>query len=142
MYTIVPVELADGRAPFEAWLKQQRPSVQAVADALIRMLLAREGPNVCQGEFGRPLGKGLYELRARQSPRTIFARLGLPIPVGLPEAEHPVLIRVFFALEKDRVVLLLGGLDKGRRNSKRDQSQQIAAARRILATYKTEHRDQ
>jgi hypothetical protein len=137
-YGIVPVELDDGTCPYLSWLRRQTTTVQVVADAMIRELLAYEGPNLARTEFGKALGSGLFELRARQTARTLFHRFNKPIPATLQNPDQEILIRIFYAMEGGTAVLLLGGLDKGKSNSKRNQDRQIEAARKTLARYRRE----
>ncbi len=55
------------------------PKKLAIQAALIN-ILARQGPDVCETEFGKPLRDGLYEFRLRHSesgdPHTRASRLG------------------------------------------------------------------
>lgn len=102
-----------GRAPFRRWFEDQSDDARDVVAWAIERRLAVYGVDVCSDHWGRNLGGGLYELRAR--------RRGL-------------LLRVFFAVERDRVVLLLGGYDKGAQPKR--QRAEIAQARRCLADHR------
>lgn len=55
-------------------------------------------------------------------------------------AQERVLLRVFVHFYGDRVVLLLGGYDKGRHPGAKRQQQEIARARRLLAQFKARGR--
>lgn len=102
-----------GRAPFRRWV-DGLPALQAqlvwkaVADEL-----AMRGPDVCADHWGRNLGGGLYECRIRR--------------------QH-VVLRVFFCTDHGRVVVLLGGFDKG--SQPKRQGAAIAVARQRLADYR------
>ena len=102
-----------GRAPFRRWFEDQSDHARDVVSWAIERRLAVYGTDVCSDHWGRNLGGGLYELRVR--------RRGL-------------LLRVFFAVEQGRVVLLLGGYEKGAQPKR--QSVEIARARRCLADHR------
>jgi hypothetical protein len=53
-----------------------------------------------------------------------------------------ILLRVFVHFHGDRVVLLLGGYDKGRYPKSRRQQREIREARRLLAQFKERNRRQ
>lgn len=134
-WELVPVELDGGRIPYADFLRRLDPYLQVVADTAVRTILASEGINVCRSEWGKPLGKGLYEFRIRRTLRTICNQTGHPLPAGLA-ADDPVLLRVFFAVSGRRVLLLLGGYDKGSEPSDRAQQREIKAARAVLTAYR------
>ena len=96
---------------------------RALGYALYR-LLQRYRVGVCDTEFGRQLGGGLFEFRLRLS----IARDG-----------DDGSLRVFCHATGDRVVLLLGGYDKARHPSRRRQETEIGLARRRLADYHARH---
>ena len=102
-----------GRAPFRRWFEHQSDAARDVVSWAIERRLAIYGVDVCSDHWGRNLGGGLYELRVRR---------------------RALLLRVFFAVEQDRVVLLLGGYDKGAQPKR--QSAEIARARRCLAEHR------
>ena len=49
---------------------------QAVLVAAIEHVLQAYGIDICAGEYGKPLGEGLYEFRVRKSLRTILTNAG------------------------------------------------------------------
>ena len=59
------------------------------------------------------------------------------MPAQTPRAD--VLLRVFRHAMGDRVILLLGGYDKGGDPSPRRQAREIEVARRRLADYRRRH---
>lgn len=61
----------------------------------------------------RPLGAGLFEFRIR---------------------DENVLIRIFFSYKQGRIVLLLGGYDKGADSSSKRQQREISLARKRLTS--------
>ena len=110
---------------------------QAVLDVAVREVLAVEGQAICESEWGKALGRGLYEFRIRKSLDAILKLTGVVRTRG---GRQPVPLRVFCAFERGRVVLLLGGYDKGKDPSGRRQQREISAARRVLADWKRQQR--
>ena len=54
---------------------------------------------------------------------------------SVPEGEVKVLLRVFFHAHGDKLILLLGGYDKGKDPSKKRQKREIEEARRLLKQF-------
>lgn len=83
----------------------------------------------------RRLGKGLYEFKiglpAAQTADLFPGRDGETEPEG--PAKERTRLRVFFAVEDGRLLLLLAGYDKGADDGRRRQAQEIEIARRRLA---------
>jgi len=102
--------------------------------AALKYLLAAEGIGICASEYGRHLGRGLFELRIRHDEQTIIKKAGLAMLAQTPRAD--VLLRVFCHAMGDRVILLLGGYDKGCDPSARRQNREIALARQRLIDYR------
>lgn len=125
-----------GTAPFRAWMEDDLTDIQrdALASAL-RYVLAEQGIDVCRSQWGKALGQGLYEFRLRHTAAEVDAMFG-GAPSGAKVGER-VLLRVFFHPHGDRIVLLLGGYDKGADPSDRKQAREIAAARKRLTDFKT-----
>jgi hypothetical protein len=130
-WTLAYLELPDGTSPYDAFLRRLNPYQRVVVTTALETILAAEGTAVCQTEWGKSLGGGLYEFRIRRSLGTIADSAGLPVPPGL-DADRPVLIRVFFTVRAGRVIVLLGGFDKQRRSSASWQDKQIRRARALL----------
>jgi hypothetical protein len=74
--------------------------------------------------YGKQLGKGLFEFPLRRS-------------VG--EVAERILLRMFRHAYGNRIVLLLGGYDKGADPSPRRQDAEIALARRRLGDWQRPH---
>ena len=85
---------------------------------------------VCATAYGKQLGKGLFEFRLRRD-----ATSGA-LPGRHSRGEPRVLLRVFCHAYGNKVVLLLGGYDKGADPSPRRQSEEIAVARTRLADWR------
>jgi hypothetical protein len=129
---------SNGDDPVRRWIDHDLSRTQRRAVmAALRHLLAVEGVGICASEYGRHLGHGLFELRIRHDEQTTLRKAGL---ADLTETTRgTVLLRVFCHATGDRVVLLLGGYDKGRDPSLRRQAHEIAVARRRLAEYRGRH---
>ena len=113
---------------------------QAVLQAAIEHVLARDGMDVLATEWGKPLGQGLAEFRVRRSLETIFREAGASVPDDVVGCDRRVLLRVFCTFHGDRVVLLLGGYDKGRDPSDKRQQKEIARARKLLKQWQEDQR--
>lgn len=128
---------------FERSFSKLRPYEQAVLTAAIEKVLAALGVAVCATEWGKALGHGLYEFRIRKSLKTITEQFGPADDERLPPGSaRPVLIRVFFTVYGDRVVLLLGVYDKGNDTSAKRQRREITRARQELEDFRRSSRRQ
>ena len=96
------------------------------------------GIDICQGEWGKALGKGLYEFRIRRSLNTILNEYGQPNDkqrlATFPD--HQVLLRVFCTFHGSKIVLLLGGYDKGKDPSPKRQQKEIQRAQKQLTQWR------
>jgi len=87
---------------------------------------------VCETEHGKQLGKGLFEFRIRHDERVIRGRAHQESA----SAPTEVLLRIFCHAHGEKIVLLLGGYDKGVAPSKKRQDREIETARRRLRSFK------
>ncbi|MBL8954251.1 MAG: hypothetical protein JNK82_25965 [Myxococcaceae bacterium] len=94
-------------------------------------MLQELGIDVCATKFGKQLGGGLFEFRLRQAAGDAGKDTA---GTNLPPEE--VLLRVFCHAYGDKIVLLLGGYDKGEDPSRRRQNVEIAEARTRLQRWK------
>lgn len=117
------------------------PKKLALRAALVN-ILGRQGPDVCDTEFGKNLGQGLFEFRLRHSEAVILARVRPDLAQMIAEASDggKILLRVFFHPYGEKIVLLLGGYDKGTDPSTRRQNREITAARKALRRWTLKHR--
>lgn len=114
---------------------------QAVLTAAIEHVLAVYGMDICAGEWGKPLGDGLYEFRVRRSLEAILAEAGINPPEDdLAGTDRQVLLRVFCTFHGIRIVLLYSGYNKKKDPSDRRQQQEIKRARKAHAQWKREVR--
>ena len=126
-FAIVFYETPRGDKPILRWIKDDLSVRQrrALGYAIYR-LLQRYGVGVCDTEFGRQLGYGLFEFRLRVRART---------------DGEAALLRVFCHAEGERAILLLGGYDKGKDPGGRRQEREIKVARRRLTEHLGRRRD-
>ena len=101
--------------------------------AAIEVYLGEMGIEVCATEHGKHLGEGLFELRVRHDEVVIRGKAGGEAQ-GASRARS-VLLRLFCHAYGDRVILLLGGYDKGASPSKRHQDAEIRTARKRLRSF-------
>ncbi|GAA2504073.1 hypothetical protein [Winogradskya humida] len=134
-WTIEVCKTRAGREPFTTFLNSLNPYQRAIAATAIRTVLATRGHAVCETEWGKPLGKGLYEFRVRRTLAAICSEAGIDPPSGIPGGGR-VLLRIFFVVYGDRIVLLLGGYNKGRDPSRFRQLREIRRARSILKEFR------
>ena len=90
---------------------------------------------MCASNWGKSLGAGLYEFRINRSLTALCKEFGVELPIGM-RSEESKLFRVFFAVEGQKIILLLGGYDKGKDPSRRKQQKMIRAARALLKRHK------
>jgi hypothetical protein len=124
-----------GFEPFDVFYRSLSDYQKAVLDIALEEVLARQGHNVCSSKWGTNLDQGLYEFRVREQLATICRNLGIEPPANMPDGGE-VLLRVFFAAYGAKIVLLLGGYDKKRDNSKKRQNKEIAQARKMLTAHR------
>lgn len=124
-----------GEGPVLRWLREALTPTQrrAIGVAMAEILQA-EGVGVCRTGYGKQLGDGLFEFRLRHDAAEILRSRGKP---ARPEpGGERILLRVFCHAHGDRIILLLGGYDKGTDPSPKRQQQEIAMARKRLADYR------
>jgi hypothetical protein len=127
-----------GHSPFGSWFARLQEYDQAVVDAVIRHVVVRLGTDVCKTEWGKPLGRGLYEVRIRRSLNVVlgWGRSGDEEPDEAEGGDRTVLLRLFCTFYGSRIVLLFQGYDKGRDPSDKRQRREIAKARRFLEQWR------
>jgi hypothetical protein len=119
---------------FERFLFSLPEYEQAVLIAAIEHVLQARGIEVCSGEWGKPLGNGLYEFRVRRSLQSILAIAG--ISNSTPGSNRSVLLRVFCTFHGNKIVLLYHGYNKKADPSEKRQQREIARARRLHDQWK------
>lgn len=102
--------------PYLSWfLHDLTKPKQLAAKAAVERILAYLGNAVVETEWGGNLQDGLCELRIRRTAAEVESwwrnYQGLPEPEPQPHVE--ILLRIYFHAYGDKVILLLGGFDKG-----------------------------
>ena len=131
-WTVEFFEDDQGRQPAREWLQSLDGLKRASAIAAIEVILAELGLDVCATEYGKQLGSGLFEFRVRHDETVIRGKAG---EAGDGERGE-VLLRMFCHAHGRRIVLLLGGYDKGTDPSARRQSREIESARGRLRSFR------
>jgi hypothetical protein len=120
-YTLEFYEDERGDKPVLRWIREELTLTQRYElGQALREQLQEKGVGVCATDYGKQLGKGLFEFRLRRSIEDVGER---------------ILLRVFCHAYGNKVVLLLGGYDKGADTSARRQGDEIALARRRLKAW-------
>ena len=110
----------DGAQPVRDWLRSLSRAKKQVLGSAMREVLQELGIGVCGTQFGKQLGKGLFEVRLRQKTGDVGTdKNGNKLP------PQEILLRVFCHAHGDRLILLLGGYDKGEDVSKNRQAKEI-----------------
>lgn len=139
MWIPEPFEADDGTVPYERFINDLSDFKFIALDAAIERLLVVRGIDLVRTEWLKALGEGLHEFRVRHDAEEIARMFGGDPPVASSPREK-VLLRVFVHFYGEKVILLLGGYDKGRDSKERRQQQEIAQARRLLAQFKDRQR--
>ena len=110
---------------------------QLVVDSALVNVLSVEGIGICSGEWGKPLGGGLYEFRIRKSLLAIERPTNATSLPPCPDSSNtPVLIRIFCTFHGDKIVVLHHGYDKQRDPSVKRQQREIRSARKLQNEWK------
>ena len=128
-------EDAQGRRPVEKWidgLNDQKAEAVLVA---LQEVLSVNGIDLASGAWLKSLGKGLYEFRIRHSASEIQTMYKVANK-GLVGGAEAILLRVFVAFEREKLIVLLGAYDKGKNDKQGFQQAQIEIARKRLKDWK------
>lgn len=126
-------ETEDGRQPFTAWAEKLAETKFVSLDAALRLVISERGLDLARTEWLKPLGDGLHEFRVRHDGDEIRRMFAGDEARSRPRER--ILLRVFVHFHGSRVILLLGGYDKGRDPSDRRQQREIVQARKDLANW-------
>jgi hypothetical protein len=136
-YEIEFYEDEHGDTPVLRWLREElSPRKRRALGTAMNRVLQVLGVGVCGTEFGRQLGKGLFEFRLRGAD---LAKVVPGSGAGDP-TEAKMLLRVFCHAHGDMLILLLGGYDKGEDVSAKRQDAEIALARKRLKEWQHRQR--
>jgi phage-related protein len=124
-----------GDQPVLRWLREElTPTQRRAIGVAMAELLQKDGVGVCRTPYGKQIGGGLFEFRLRHDAAEILRSVGKP--ARAESHSERILLRVFCHAYGDRIVLLLGGYDKGADPSAKRQQKEIAVARKRLADFK------
>jgi hypothetical protein len=135
-YTIEFWEDDRGRKPVLEWIKNDlTPTQRRAIGAAMAAFLERLGPDVCGTKWGKWVAPGIAEFRLRMTGKQIV-NAGWATEEQIDTSEQ-LLLRVFFHVHGDKVVVLLEGYDKGAAPSSKAQQTKIANAQKRLQQWKT-----
>jgi len=128
-YELEFYEDEDGDSPVLRWLREElTPAKRRILGHAMNVVLQSLGVEVCGTEFGKQLGGGLFEFRLRRD---------LHESSSMGDAEvGKVLFRVFCHAHGNKLILLVGGYDKGAHPSARHQNAAIELARSRLRDWR------
>lgn len=124
-----------GRIPVEKWIEGLREQKAEAVIVALREVLAVNGINLTSGAWLKSIGRGLYEFRIRHSASEIQAMYKVANR-GLVGGAEEILLRIFVSFEGERIIVLLGAYDKGKKDKKSFQLTQIEVARKRLKEWK------
>lgn len=128
---------SNGYSPFTNWLeKDLRPVEVEALDIAIQKILAPNGNSLASTKWLTPLGRGLYEFRISHTADEIEGFYSQK-EIGKGKKHQKILLRVFVHFYGKKVVLILGGYNKGARDQTRYQQEQISQARKLLKKWKS-----
>lgn len=133
-FTLEFYQTPDGDEPARRWMQKRLSAPQRRAlDTALRLILAVHGVGVCGSSYGRHVGRGLFEFRLDEDEATLLHKWSHASAAPRPaRSGDRIQLRVFCHAHGDRIVLLLGGYDKGADPSRRKQRLEIARARARL----------
>src|SRR5674476_876015 len=78
-----------GNRPVLEWLRSLDATKRRSMGVALYEVLQHMGIDVCETEFGKNLGRGVFEFRVRQTASEILARRGHPKPVSYTHLTLP-----------------------------------------------------
>lgn len=128
-YELEFYEDENGDVPVLRWLREElTPAKRRALGHAMNEILQLLGVGVCATKFGKRLGEGLFEFRLGRDLREIA-------PVGETDSGK-LLLRVFCHAHGNRLILLVGGYDKGKHPSPRRQNAEITLVRARLRDWR------
>jgi len=102
----------------------------------IHEILGHMGIDVCGTEWGKQLGRGLFEFRLRHDADEVLSIVGRSSGRNATTgASERIVLRVYCHAYGKKVILLLGGHDKAVRSKESEQDAEIALARKRLRDF-------
>ena len=139
LWTVEVFRADDGTIPYQQFGDSLSDFKFAALDMAIKHVLASRGLDLAGSHWLKPLGEGLHEFRIRHEARDIARMFDAEAP-SVGTKKESVLLRIFVHFHGEKVVLLLGGYDKGRSPKAKRQQREIERARKLLAQYKERRR--
>lgn len=124
-----------GRMPVYEWILELDPLLRGALGTAMREVLQRHGIAVCQGEWGKQLGGGLFEFRVRHSAEETV-QMFTDRPARKERRPDKIALRLFGHAHGDKLLLLLAGYDKAADPSDRREDREVELARKRLAEYR------
>ena len=131
VYTLEFYQAEDGDEPVLRWLRALTARKRRAMGVALFEILQHEGAGVIGTNFGKSVGGRVFEFRLDQDASQILARKGKASKLE-PGEPSKILLRIFCHAAGRRIILLLGGYDKGERPSGRYQQEQILLAKERL----------
>ena len=129
--------------PVKKWMDGLEVEKRDALIAGVERILAHLGQGVCATEHGTHLKKGLFEYRLRHTAAEVANLFPENEGQEPDEEENPdgdVLLRVFCHAYGSKVILLVGGYDKGKDPSPKRQAREIKVARKRLKRFKAQQK--
>jgi hypothetical protein len=139
VWTLEVFEADDGTIPYERFISDLSDVKFAALDAAMQRVLAVRGIDLVRTEWLKALGSGLHEFRVRHDATEIAHMFGDETPTRTG-GRKKILLRVFVHFYGTKVVLLIGGYDKGADPKEKRQQREIAHARALLTQFKERQR--
>jgi hypothetical protein len=134
-YTIEFWEDEHGRKPVLDWIRNDlTPTQRRAIGTAMRAFLERLGPDVCASQWGKWVAPGIAEFRLRMTGKQVV-NAGWATEEEIDTSEK-LLLRVFFHVHGDKIIMLLEGYDKGAASSAKAQQTKIASAQKRLQQWK------
>jgi len=128
-------EDTQGRIPVEKWIDGLGDQKAEAVVMALKEVLGVSGIKLASGAWLKALGGGLYEFRIRHSASEIQAMYKVANK-GLVGGAEAILLKVFVAFEREKLIVLLGAYDKGKNDKQGFQQAQIEIARKRLRDWK------
>jgi hypothetical protein len=141
VWTPEPFEADDGTIPFQRFIDDLSDFKFVALDTAIDRVLSVRGIDLVRTEWLKALGEGLHEFRVRHDADEIARMFGGEAS-GVAGQPEKVLLRVFVHFYGEKVILLLGGYDKGDDPKAGRQQREVVEARQLLAQFKERQRRQ
>ena len=125
---------ADGREPCRDWMEKLGREQRIALTTAIEVVLAERGLDVVGTEYGKALGRELYEFRLRWTAAEVRAKAGRVSDAAAAKSDR-IMLRLFFCTAERKIILLLSGYDKGKDPGGGRQNKEIANARKLMTAY-------